>query len=128
MLAILSRMKFSDLFKEQEELAGPFEAQVMTAIEILGKDAYSAPIQRKVEQMTGKRASFGKIFITLDRMVDKGYIGSKITEKPGQRPRRYYWLRRRGAAVLNASMSTSKRAIEELDGLGFFRLWKRKRI
>src|SRR5438067_1093111 len=84
-------MKFSDLFKEQEELAGPFEAQVMTAIEILGKDAYSAPIQRKIEEMTGKRASFGKIFITLDRMEDKGYIGSRITEKPGQRPRRFYW-------------------------------------
>jgi len=33
-------MKLSDLFKEPEELAGPFEAQVMTAIEILGKDAY----------------------------------------------------------------------------------------
>jgi PadR family transcriptional regulator PadR len=121
-------MKLLDLLKEPEELAGPFEAQIMTAIEILGNDAYSVPIQRKVEEMTGKRASLGKIFITLDRMEDKGYIGSKITEKPGHRPRRYYWLRRRGAAVLNASMSTSRRAIEELDGLGFFKLWKRKRV
>jgi len=121
-------MKLKDLFKEKEHLPGPYETLVMTAIELLGKDAYSLKIQEKIEQMTGKTENLGKIYVTLDRLErKKGYLAGR-TDESNSHPRRYFRLLQPGAAALHASMSTSRRAIEELDELGFFKLWKRKRI
>jgi len=120
-------MKLKDLFKEKEHSAGPYETLVMTAIELLGKNAYSLEIQEKIEQMTGKTQNLGKIYVTLERMEMKGYLAAR-TDESNSHPRRYFRLLQPGAAALHASMSTSRRAIEELDELGFFKLWKRKRI
>src|SRR5204863_9526808 len=98
-------MKLKDLFKEKEHLPGPYETLVMTAIELLGKNAYSLEIQEKIEQMTGKTQNLGKIYVTLERMEMKGYLAAS-TDESNPHPRRYYRLLQPAAAALHASMPT----------------------
>ena len=94
-----------------------FEQIVLTAILSLRDDAYGVSIHHKAADLLApKGISPGVVYITLDRLEDKGFIASWLadpTPERGGRPRRYYKLT---AAGQRAAMQQSV-AVAGLFGL-----------
>jgi DNA-binding PadR family transcriptional regulator len=95
---------------------GQFEQLVMTAILTLRDDAYGVTIHAKVEELARpKPVSLGAVYVTLDRLEDKGLVASWLsdpTPERGGRRRRYYKLEALGERALQESALTAKRIWE----------------
>src|SRR5262249_45688737 len=82
---------------------GEFEQVVLLAILRLGDDAYAVTIRDEILRCTGRDASRGSIYITLDRLETKGDLRSRLadpTPEPGGRAKRYYTLRPKAVDAL----------------------------
>src|SRR5215471_5837038 len=97
-----------------------FEQLVMTAILSLGDNAYGVTIHKKVEELAHpKSVVLGAVYVTLDRLEDKGYIKSWLsdpTPERGGRSKRYYELEALGEKLLHESIAAAQRmcaAVEE---------------
>jgi PadR family transcriptional regulator PadR len=101
---------------------GQFEQLVLTAILSLGEKAYGVTIQEKVEEFAQKSISLGAVYVTLDRLEDKGLISSWLsdpTPERGGRSKRCYRMEGLGERALQESLSTAQRmfnVVEELWG------------
>ena len=115
------------------EYIGPFEQQVLTAIVLLGDQAYGAKIHERVSELAGVRSvNFGSIYVTLDRLERKGYVKSWFEEGKGEPERdykrgRYFQMKALGERVLNETLSMSTRLAEAVDESGGFGKWKPRR-
>jgi DNA-binding PadR family transcriptional regulator len=72
----------------------------------LGDDAYAVTVGDEIRRCTGRDVSRGSIYITLDRLESKGYLGSRLGEPTaarGGRAKRFYAVRPRGLAALRES-------------------------
>jgi PadR family transcriptional regulator PadR len=92
---------------------GQFEQLVLTAILALGDDAYGVTIQTKVAELSHpKTVSLGAVYVTLDRLEDKGLVASWLsdpTPERGGRAKRCYRLEALGERALQDSVVTAKR-------------------
>ncbi|MGC2660995.1 MAG: PadR family transcriptional regulator [Bryobacteraceae bacterium] len=92
---------------------GQFEQLVLTAILTLREDAYGVTIHAKVQELTQpKPVSLGAVYVTLDRLEDKGFIASWLcdpTPERGGRSKRFYRLQALGERALEESAVTAKR-------------------
>ena len=92
---------------------GQFEQLVLTAILGLREDAYGVTIHAKVAELARPRSvSLGAVYVTLDRLEDKGLIASWLsdpTPERGGRARRCYRLEAAGERALQESAVTAKR-------------------
>ena len=92
---------------------GQFEQLVLTAILTLRDDAYGVTVHAKVAELAHpKGASLGAVYVTLDRLEDKGLISSWLsdpTPERGGRAKRYYRLEALGERALEESAATAKR-------------------
>ena len=92
---------------------GQFEQLVLTAILTLREDAYGVTIRAKVEELAQpKSVSLGAIYVTLDRLEDKSYVASWLsdpTPERGGRAKRCYRLEALGERALRESAVTAKR-------------------
>ena len=92
---------------------GQFEQLVLTAVLLLGEDAYGVSIHAKVEELTGpKSIALGAVYVTLDRLEDKGFLASWLSEptaERGGRAKRCYRLEALGERALQESAVTAKR-------------------
>ncbi len=92
---------------------GQFEQLVLTAILTLREDAYGVTIHEKVEELAHPKAvSLGAVYVTLDRLEDKGLIASWLsdpTPQRGGRAKRCYKLEALGERALQESAATAKR-------------------
>ena len=102
---------------------GQFEQLVLTAILALGDNAYGVTIHKKVEELAHpKSVALGAVYVTLDRLEDKGYIKSWLsdpTPERGGRSKRHYELQALGERVLQDSIAAGQRmraVVEELWG------------
>lgn len=97
----------------RKESLGQFEQLVLTAVLTLSEDAYGVTIHRKVEELAApKSVTLGAIYVTLDRLEDKGYLSSRMsdpTPQRGGRAKRYYRLQSEGETALRESMQTAQR-------------------
>ena len=60
---------------------GQFEQLVITAIIALGDNAYGLAIQAKLsEYYRDKEVNLGSVYVTLERLEDKGYVSSKFSD------------------------------------------------
>ena len=88
----------------------------MTAILTLRDDAYGVTIHAKVEELARpKTVSLGAVYVTLDRLEDKGLVASWLsdpTPERGGRRKRYYRLEALGERALQESALTAKRIWE----------------
>jgi PadR family transcriptional regulator PadR len=95
------------------ESLGQFEQLVLTAILTLREEAYGITIHEKVQELAHpKTVSLGAIYVTLDRLEDKGMVGSRLsdpTPERGGRARRYYHLKGPGEHALQEAAVTAKR-------------------
>jgi len=98
---------------------GQFEQMVLTAILSLRDDAYGVSIHEKVGQLAQPReVSLGAIYVTLDRLEDKGLVRSWLsdpTPERGGRAKRCYRLEALGERALQESAATAKRVWEAVE-------------
>ena len=97
---------------------GQFEQLVLTAILTLRDDAYGVTIRGKVQELAGaKTISLGAIYVTLDRLEDKGLVTSWLSEptaERGGRAKRCYRLEALGERALQESAATAKRIFDSV--------------
>ncbi len=100
----------------QLDSLGHFEQLVITAILGLRENAYGVTIHSKVQDLVHPRkVSLGAVYVTLDRLEDKGFVASWMTEpspERGGRARRCYRLEALGERALQESAETAKRVSE----------------
>ncbi len=109
---------------------GQFEQLVLTAILMLHEDAYGVTIHSKVEELARPKAvSLGAVYVTLDRLEDKGFVGSWMsdpTPERGGRAKRCYRLEALGERALQESAVTARRiwdVIAEVWGKEWAKEW-----
>jgi DNA-binding PadR family transcriptional regulator len=112
---------------------GQFEQLVLTAILALHDDAYGVTIHAKVEEMARpKSVSLGAVYVTLDRVEDKGLVKSWLSEptaERGGRAKRCYRLEALGERALQDSTVTAKRmweAVAEVWGKEWVKEWGKR--
>lgn len=92
---------------------GQFEQLVLTAILSVRDDAYGVTIHSKVAELARPKAvSLGAVYVTLDRLEDKGFLSSWLsdpTPERGGRAKRCYSLQALGERALQESAVTAKR-------------------
>src|SRR5688572_30831899 len=99
-----------------------FEQLIMTAILNLRDDAYGVTIHEKATQLaTPKAITPGAVYIALDRLEDKGFIASWLsdpTPERGGRSKRFYRLEALGERALVESGSAADALWELLGDFG----------
>jgi PadR family transcriptional regulator PadR len=117
----------------KQDSLGQFEQLVLTAILTLREDAYGVTIHSKVEELARpKSVALGAIYVTLDRLEDKGMVVSWLsdpTAERGGRAKRCYRLEALGEQALQESAVTAKRiwdGIAEVWGKDWARQWGKK--
>ena len=76
---------------------------LLVSILSLGENAYGVTIIEEVYRRTGKKLSFGSIWVSLDILCKKGYIDKRLgdpTPQRGGRSKLYYTLRPEGIKAL----------------------------
>jgi PadR family transcriptional regulator, regulatory protein PadR len=82
---------------------GEFEQVVLLAVARLGDEAYGMRIRGEIEARTGRKATIGAVYATLERLVAKGYV--RQADKPGGEERsglarRFFTVTRSGQQSL----------------------------
>ena len=111
---------------------GQFEQIVLTAVLSLREDAYGVRIHSRVEELSApKSASLGAVYVTLDRLEDKGFVRSWLSEptrERGGRSKRCYELQALGERALRESAESVYRLHAVLSQAWGGRAWKPARI
>ena len=82
---------------------GAFQWLLLMAVAHLDEDAYGVTIHRLIRDRTGRSATSGAIYTTLERLERQGYVTSRLErggEDRGGRPKRYYRLTATGRRAL----------------------------
>ncbi len=90
----------------QRDHLGEFEQIVLLAVVRLGKNAYGVPVRREIEQRTRRSLTVGALYRTLDRLEEKGYVSSWLSDpipERGGRSKRYFRVEPLGIRALNVS-------------------------
>src|SRR5262245_52564577 len=109
---------------KKKDPLGQFEQLVLTAVLLLRDNAYGIAVADKVSELGERRVTLGAVYMTLERMEDKGFITSWLanpTPGRGGREKRYYRLLARGERLLAESMATARRifaAVEQSEEMG----------
>jgi len=110
-------MKYSVSQMARTDSCGQFEQLVLTAVLTL-EDAYGVTIHKKVEELSSpKSVTLGAVYVTLDRLEDKGFLSSWLsdpTAERGGRAKRCYKVESAGQQALKDSMQTARRMLNEL--------------
>ena len=101
-------------------LLGEFEVVVLMAVLHVGDDAFGSAIRDDIEARSGRAVSRGAVYITLDRLEEKGLLASTLTEGTsarGMRPRRYFRLTPDGVSTLKSSLGLVARMHKGLEAV-----------
>ena len=85
---------------------GEFEQLVLLAVMRLDGEAYAVPIRQEIEDRTSRKVARGALYVTLDRLEEKGYLKSWLadaTAERGGRAKRFYEVKPAGAKALEYS-------------------------
>jgi len=112
------------------DLLGHFEQRLLTAVMMLGGESYGVPIYDKVCELAEKRINQGSLYLTLDRMEEKGLLASRLSSPAKElrgKPKRFYRLTATGLHALEESVENAKRLSEIFDdNSGSIRRWLTK--
>ena len=61
------------------------EEFVLLAVWRLQNEAYSIPIRKQISEITGRNWSLGAIYMPLERLVKKDYLGSHLSDSTPER-------------------------------------------
>jgi DNA-binding PadR family transcriptional regulator len=82
---------------------GELEHVLLWTVVRLRSDAYGMAVRNDLEKRSGRNVARGAVYITLDRLVKKGYLASKLgeaSEERGGRARRYFTVTEAGKEAL----------------------------
>ncbi len=85
---------------------GELEQLVLLATLRLGPDARAAGVRQELAGQGGRRVARGAVYITLDRLVKKGYLRSRLGDpsaERGGRPQRFFAITDKGKDALRVS-------------------------
>ena len=102
------------------ESLGEFEHLVLLAVLRLGEQAYGVTVRREIAERTGRDASIGAIYATLDRLQRKGYVTSRFadpTPERGGRSKRYFRVTAEGASAIQRTRQALSAMAEGLKPL-----------
>ena len=102
---------------------GEFEMMNLTALLLLGENAYGMTIHERVEQLAEgiRSVSLGSVYTTLDRLEQKGYVKSWYsdpTPERGGRAKRYFKIQASGQLALKNSMQVADNMLTGLREIG----------
>ena len=89
-----------------------FEQLVLLALLRLGEDAYGVTIREEIEDRAGRTVSLASAYAALERMEQRGYLTSWVSDPMpmrGGRARKHFRLEKAGAVALRASRSVMDR-------------------
>jgi len=96
---------------------GEFELVVLLAVMGLGEHAYPVTIRDAIAARTGRQVSRPAVFITLERLEDKGLVSSRYgdpTPVRGGRAKRFFRTTPPGVRAVQASLETVSAMTEGL--------------
>ena len=82
---------------------GELEHILLWTVVRLGEEAYGMAVRDDLEMRAGRDVARGAVYITLDRLVKKGYLTSELgdaSEERGGRARRYFTVTQAGKRAL----------------------------
>ena len=85
---------------------GEFEHAVLSAVAHLDDDAYGVMIRREIESRTRRTISVGALYTALERLENKGYLTSTMSEptaRRGGRAKRHFRMTSAGRGALRQS-------------------------
>ena len=104
----------------------------MSAILTVPGDAYGVTIHARVNELSQpKVVALGAIYVSLDRLEDKGFVSSWLTDptpERGGRAKRCYRLEAAGEQALRESAATAKKiwdGLIEVWGRDWLTEWER---
>lgn len=97
---------------------GEFEVVVLMAVLHLGEEAYGSSIRDEIEQRTGRAVARGAVYITLDRLEEKGLLSSRAGDAGahrGGRPRRLFRVTPSGVRAIKHAVAMLTRMHKGLE-------------
>ncbi len=82
---------------------GELEQMILWTVLRLGDEAYGLAVRDQLEVRAGRSVARGAVYTTLDRLVSKGYLVSRLAdpdESRAGRPRRYFSVTATGREAL----------------------------
>jgi len=97
---------------------GEFEQIVLLAILRLGEFAYGVSIRDEIAACTGRAPAPGALYTTLDRLENKGMVGSRLgdpTPLRGGRAKRYFSVTTKGVDAVTCAQRAYQRLLSGLE-------------
>jgi PadR family transcriptional regulator PadR len=90
---------------------GEFEVLVLMAVLRVGDRAGGSAVRAEIEATTNRRVARGAIYVTLDRLEEKGLLTSRLGTRPGRGgpPVRWYRVSAAGRRAVVQSVSSMAR-------------------
>jgi PadR family transcriptional regulator PadR len=88
------------------DVLGGFEHRVLLTMMRLGSSAYSVPIVRELEELTGRSVSPAAVYVTLRRLEKRGLLTSRMippAQGEGGRARRVFEVTDEAISLLRAA-------------------------
>ncbi len=85
---------------------GELEQMILLAVLRLGSEAGAPAVRDELASRAGRTVARGAVYITLDRLVKKGYLQSRVarpTPERGGRPNRFFNVTDEGRAALRTT-------------------------
>lgn len=98
-------------------LLGEFELYVLAAVQRLDGEAYGIAIADEIGRRTGRIASLGSVYATVERLVDKGYLAFRLGDAPpasGGRARKFSRITPAGERAFAAAVRGLDRMFDGL--------------
>jgi PadR family transcriptional regulator, regulatory protein PadR len=100
------------------EFLGELEELVLLATLRLGDGAYGASILRELDEQACREVPRGSVYVTLDRLEEKGFVASRAgepTAQRGGRAPRLVTVTKAGLAALRRTHADRERLLRGLD-------------
>jgi PadR family transcriptional regulator PadR len=101
---------------------GDLEQLILTAVLLLGENAYGMTVHEKVEELAEgvREVSLGSAYTTLERLEQKGYIKSWFsdpTPERGGRAKKYFKVTALGEMAVKNSLRVANNMLREIGGV-----------
>jgi PadR family transcriptional regulator PadR len=97
---------------------GEFEQIVLLAILRLGKNAYGVTIREEIIARTEREPNPGALYVTLDRLEEKGLVRSEFgdpTPQRGGRAKRFFSVSAKGVESVARAQRSYQRLMQGLN-------------
>jgi DNA-binding PadR family transcriptional regulator len=107
----------------EQDLLGTLEHIVLLAVLCLGRDAYGVTIREEIQQRTRRAVSLGAVYVTLQRLEQKGLVAASVgepTAERGGRAKKFFRVSAEGRRAVRRSqdaLAAMARGLREVRGM-----------